>query len=234
MILLYTGTPGSGKSYHATRDIYDAVRFKKIPVVANYGLNLEGVEDAERYFNYVQNSELNPDFLVAFADDYWGGHEFREEGILCVVDECQLLWNSRTWDDRARGEKYAESMRMKWLEFFSQHRKYGYKIILIAQDDCMIDKQFRVLLEYEVNHRNCSNYGLFGLFLNVITFGRHFLAVRYYYGKHDRLDSSFIRFRKKYSRIYNSYKAFEQGSRRQGADAPAAVVPSKLVPSLDV
>ena len=219
MLLLYTGTPGSGKSYHATRDIYDAITIKKIPVIANYGLNLGGIEGADERFNYCENSELTPDFLVAFANDYWRGHEFKEDGILCVVDECQLLWNSRTWDDeRPVSRKYADSIRMKWLQFFSQHRKYGFKIILIAQDDCMIDKQFRVLLEYEVNHRNCSNYGLFGLLLNVVTFGRHFLAVRYYYGKKDRLDSSFIRFRKKYSRLYNSYKAFER--QVEGAKAP--------------
>lgn len=230
MLLLYTGTPGSGKSYHATRDIYDAITIKKIPVVANYSLDLGGVEGADERFNYCENSKLTPDFLVAFAHDYWGDHEFKEDGILCVVDECQLVWNSRTWDDdRGIGKKYADSLRMKWLEFFSQHRKYGYKIILIAQDDCMIDKQFRVLLEYEVNHRNCSNYGLFGFLLNAFTFGKHFLAVRYYYGKKDRLDSSFIRFRKKYSRLYNSYKAFEY--QREGAEAPRAVT-SVLVPSL--
>lgn len=229
MLLLYTGTPGSGKSYHATRDIYDAIKYKKTPVIANYMLDLEGVEDAESLFNYRENRELNPDFLTSFADDYWSSHDFREDGILCVVDECQLLWNSRTWDERKQGTKYSDSERMKWLEFFSQHRKYGYKIILIAQDDCMIDKQFRVLLEYEVNHRNCSNYGLFGFMLNVLTFGKHFLAVRYYYGKNDRLDSSFIRFRKKYSRLYNSYRAFERlRSRAPASDSSSSVLVKRL------
>lgn len=229
MILLYSGTPGSGKSYHATRDIYDTVVFKKQPVIANYMLDFQGVDDAEQRFTYCENRELTPDFLVAFADDYWRGNAFAEDGILCVIDECQLLWNSRTWDERKSNVKYSDSERMKWLEFFSQHRKYGYKIILIAQDDCMIDKQFRVLLEYEVNHRNCSNYGIFGFMLNVLTFGKHFLAVRYYYGKRDRLDSSFIRFRKKYSRLYNSYTAFE----RQRESANALPSGSVLVKSLN-
>ena len=227
MILLYSGTPGSGKSYHATRDIYDALTIKKIPVIANYDLDFRSVKkDVADGFHFVENYSLTPDYLVSFAIDYWRGRPFREDGILCVVDECQLLWNSRTWDDRSRsGMKYAESNRMKWLEFFSQHRKYGYKIILIAQDDCMIDKQFRVLLEYEVNHRNCSNYGIFGILLNLITFGRHFLAVRYYYGKKDRLDSTFVRFRKKYSRLYNSYKAFEGGAAEGRSPAVSPSVP---------
>lgn len=229
MLLLYSGTPGSGKSYHATRDIYDAIVVKKQPVIANYMLDLEGVKDAEERFTYCENRELTTDFLVAFADDYWRNHTFAEDGILCVIDECQLLWNSRTWDERKSGLKYSDGERMKWLEFFSQHRKYGYKIILVAQDDCMIDKQFRVLLEYEVNHRNCSNYGLFGLLLNILTFGKHFLAVRYYYGKKDRLDSSFIRFRKKYSRLYNSYKAFE----RQKVEREALPSGSVIVESLN-
>lgn len=226
MILLYSGTPGSGKSYHATRDIYDALVYKKIPVISNFGINTEGMKDyAQRNFNYVENRSLTVDYLVSFAVDYWAGRPFREDGILVVVDECQIIWNSRTWQDGASSKKYGESSRMKWLEFFSQHRKYGYKIILIAQDDCMIDKQFRSLLEYEINHRNCSKYGLFGILLNILLLGRHFLAVRYYYGKKDRLDSSFIRFRRKYTKLYNSYKAFP-GTVAGGDEVPPAAVPS--------
>lgn len=206
MILLYSGTPGSGKSYHATRDIIDHMKYKKMPVIANFEL---GGLDAEWDFNYRPNSELNTDFLVAFANDCWSRRRFAEEGILLVIDECQLLFNSRTWND---------ADRLKWLEFFSQHRKYGYKIIFVAQDDCMVDKQFRALMEYEVNHRKVSNYGLFGWLLDALTFGKHVLAVRYYFGKRERLDSQYIRLSKKYYQYYNSYKSFEGAG--TGALAP--------------
>ena len=38
--------------------------------------------------------------------------------------------------------------------FFSQHRKLGYRVILVAQFSEMIDKQIRALIEYEYIHRN--------------------------------------------------------------------------------
>ena len=36
---------------------------------------------------------------------------------------------------------------------FSQHRKLGYRVILIAQFDRMLDRQIRSVLEYEYIHR---------------------------------------------------------------------------------
>lgn len=212
-ILLYSGTPGSGKSFHACRDIRDFLKYKKRPVIANFGVMLD--ENWKGDFTYKPNSELNPDYLVSFAADTWANREFKEDGILLVIDECQLLFNSRTWSAKDR---------MDWLEFFSQHRKYGYKILFIAQSDVMVDKQFRVLIEYEVNHRKLGNYGLFGFILKLFLFGEHFMAVRYYYGLNEKLDSTLIRYSKKISAMYNSYKAFE-GAAAEGA-SPKQAAPS--------
>lgn len=39
MIYLYTGTPGSGKSYHAAEVVDRALR-RKVPVIANFQVNL--------------------------------------------------------------------------------------------------------------------------------------------------------------------------------------------------
>ena len=35
MVILYTGTPGSGKSYHATDIVHTATR-RKINIIANF------------------------------------------------------------------------------------------------------------------------------------------------------------------------------------------------------
>lgn len=197
-IYLYSGTPGSGKSLHATRDIRDALKYKRISVIANY----EVVKD-ERWqgaFNYVPNSELCPHLLVSYAAYLWEETEFREDGILLVIDECQLLFNSRNWNDKDR---------MSWLEFFSQHRKYGYKVIFIAQDDMMIDKQFRSLIEYDVNHRKVGNYGLFGKLVNLLFFGKMHYACTYYYLHNQKIQGEFIRFSRKIAKMYNSYSTFQ-------------------------
>lgn len=215
-ITLFSGTPGSGKSYHACRCIRDTLKYKKRDVIANFGVVVD--EDWAGNFTYRPNSDLSVDYLVSVAAYTWASRPFKEDGILLVIDECQLLFNSRTWSDKDR---------MKWLQFFSQHRKYGYKVIFIAQNDVMVDKQFRVLIEYEVNHRKLGNYGLFGFILKCVLLGEYFMCVKYYYGLSERLESNLIRYSKKVASMYNSYTAFETA-----ADAQAAGAVPRLVESL--
>lgn len=217
MMSIYTGRPGSGKSLHACRDIRDALKYKKIPVIANFEIGVER-EDWSSRVTYLPNSGITADYLVGFARDYWSGRKFKEDGILLVLDEAQLLYNSRLWN---------ESGRMEMLQFYSQHRKYGYKVILIAQSFDMIDKQFRTLIEYEVNHRKVSNYGLWGAVMRLVAFGEIFYACRYYALSHTKLDGQFFRYSRKVARMYNSYSTFEMGAR----DANAARAVTSMVES---
>lgn len=204
-IYLYSGTPGSGKSYHAARDVRDALKYKKVPVVANCEMDV-GQLGGE--FRYVPNSELTPEYLKRYACEWWDGHRFREDSILLVVDECQLLFNSRDWQN---------ARRMEWLEFFSQHRKYGYKVIFIAQFDRMIDRQIRALLEYDVQHRKVSNYGKLGFALRLLLFGEVFYACCRYYPLNQKVGGEWLRYSKRVGRLYNTRATFEQV--QQPADA---------------
>lgn len=198
MIYLYSGTPGSGKSLHTARDILDALRVKKLPVIANFDINPDTKGYSER-FTYRDNFNLNPDFLVKFSEDYFEGRKVREDKILLVIDEAQLVFNSRNW---------SQGQRMAWIEFFSQHRHFGYKVILIAQFDRMIDRQIRSLVEIEVNHRKMGNFGVKGLLLSLPFRGRLFLAISYYYGLKEKVGTSFLLPRKRYFRLYDSYSRF--------------------------
>lgn len=89
---------------------------------------------------------------------------------------------------------------MAWLELFSQHRKYGMKIILVCQADIMIDKQFRTLVEFEANHRRISSLGLFGKLVKLIAFGEVFYVHTKYYGQNVKVDGELIRCSKRYTR----------------------------------
>lgn len=197
-ISAYTGTPGSGKSYRATEEIYYSIckRLYPIPTICNYELSLPKNQE---YFHYYPNSALNPQMLVNFASDWWRENPFKEDRILLVIDEAQLVFNSRDWQDENR---------MAWLEFFSQHRHYGYKVILIAQSAAMIDKQFRSLIEYDVNHRTLGNFGVVGSILSALTLGRAHAAVTRYYGLHERLGAKFFVTRKKIYSLYDTRSAF--------------------------
>lgn len=199
-VYLYSGTPGSGKSYHATADIRDKVVYKRNPVVCNYDLS----HDMPRYdelFHYLPNDAIDPDWLVQFSRDWFADHRFREDEILLVLDECQLIFNSREWSN---------PRRMAWLQFFSQHRHYGYKVILIAQSDKMVDRQFRALFEYETIHRKLANFGLGGKVLSLFALGRVFTAVTTYYGLKERIGVRFFVLRKGVTGLYDSYSTFRR------------------------
>lgn len=211
-ITLYSGTPGSGKSLHATKAIRDSLNYKK-PVVANYNLNCE-VKGFD-CFSYCPNDALTPQYLKDYAISYWseGGRKFKEDHILLVIDECQLIFNSREWQAKNRAE---------WLEFFSQHRKFGYEIIFIAQFDRMIDRQIRSLIEYEVIHRRLGNFGLRGKIMTLFAFGEIFVAVKRFYPLNERIGVSMFRVRKSIYRMYDSYAAFRRDPQGVGGSPAAA------------
>lgn len=201
MIYLYSGTPGSGKSLHQASDIYYALKYGR-PIVANFDIDSDFVDRNEGVFKYVPNDELSPSVLVEFANAFWrdSGHKFKEGGIRLYLDECQILFNARSWDQVGRSE---------WLKFFSQHRKYGYDIFLVAQFDRMLDRQIRSLIEYEIVHRKLNNYGTAGKVMSLLAGGSVFVCVKVWYPMRERVGSEFLFPRKKYLRIYDTYKLFE-------------------------
>lgn len=195
-IYLYSGTPGSGKSLHATRIIKDSLDYKK-PVIANYNLTHKNSD----YFTYRANSDMTPEYLVDYAIEYWQDHRFKEDHILLVLDECQLLFNSREWQNNSR---------MQWLEFFSQHRKYGYEIVFVAQFDRMIDRQIRSLLEYEFLHRRMGNFGWKGKIFKILTLGELFVCVKRFYPLREKVGVECFKAHKSIFKMYDSYGAFER------------------------
>lgn len=139
--------------------------------------------------------------LITFSRHYFSNHPFREGRLLLVIDECQLMFNAREWDAKGRKE---------WLSFFTQHRKYGYDVILIAQFDRMIDRQIRSLIEYEQIHRKVSNFGFWGQLFSLCAGGKLFVAVKVWYPMKERVGSEFFRADKKYYSLYDTYKHFEE------------------------
>jgi len=192
MIWLYSGTPGSGKSYHAVYDILKKIKRKnKNKVIANFNLQIK--DKYKKNFEYIDNPELTIEYLEKYAAE---NHYVGVEGqTLVVIDEAQILFNSRDWGTNSK-------LRMSWIKFFSQHRKYGFNFIMIAQFDKMIDKQIRALIEYEVAHMKVNNFFWF----LPTTF---FLCVERWYGQRMKVGHNIVPYRKKIAKAYNSYSTFE-------------------------
>ncbi len=203
MIKLFTGTPGSGKSLHAAKMIYYTLRSGR-PVIANFDINTKSIKhrkNRELKFIKKENYEITPQFLVNFALGFWKGKRVKEEEILLVIDEAQVMFDSRQWQKADRHE---------WVKFFAQHRKFGYHIVLICQFDGMIDKQMRAMIEYKVIHRRVSNFGLFGLVLSFLAWGPVFVAVKVWPALNKKVDQEFFMPKKKYYSIYDTLNTFEK------------------------
>ena len=197
MIYLYTGTPGSGKSYHSIEDILGYLWTKR-NVIANFPFIIKDKEKKkgwkDRYL-YWDNENITVDNLVkkSFEMGWYG----KEKRCLLIIDEAGAKFNSRDWNTDSKG-------RQQWINFFSQHRKLGYTIIIVTQDDRMIDRQIRNMAEYEIKHRVVNNVAIFK-YLPI----KIFAYVQYWYGSRQRLGAEFGIFKKRIAKRYDTMKLFE-------------------------
>ena len=202
-IVLYSGTPGSGKSLHLAREIYDYCGLRKDRlVIANFQVDTTKLKKPDR-FMYMDNQDLTPENLIDLGRsrfDLYKNYADRENTIILMIDECQLLFNARQWND---------SDRSAWVKFFTQHRKLGYSIILVAQFDLMIDKQIRSLIEIQFVHRKFSSMGIFGLLLKLIFRGDLYVAIEVFYALKLKTGQRFFRAHKKYYTLYDTADLFE-------------------------
>lgn len=205
MITLYSGTPGAGKSLHLASRLLNWMKFKNAPIIGNFPCDFSQIKHKKGSYLYIDNSDLTPDRLILFSQNYKAYvketyHRHVKEGeILLVIDECQLLFNSRDWGQKNRAQ---------WCSFFSQHRKFGYEIILVAQMDRMLDRQIRGLIEYEWKHRKVSNFGAAGKILGLLFGGKLFVSVRVWYPMKEKVGSEFFIYRKSFAQIYDTYSIF--------------------------
>lgn len=205
MIVVYTGTPGSSKTLHAVADIrYALTKPSRTaqPVIANFPINTDVPLKHMDAFHYVSNQDITPKMLTDFADEFWAtsGVRFQEDYLLLVLDECSLIFNARSWQSKGSGRG---DSRLDWLEFLSQHRKYGYKVILIAQSSKMIDNQFRMLIEIEVNHRACTSMGLFGTVMQILPV-KMFFWVKLLYQTREPLGMRPYVMQRRHARLYDT------------------------------
>lgn len=202
MVELYSGTPGSGKSLHVAKLIYEyANSFKQRLVITNFEINKNKLKHPERIVE-LNNSDLkNPDAVVELSRNFHACiKELQEGNILLVLDECQLLFNARSWNEEGRKE---------WLSFFTQHRKLGFRVVLVTQFDGMLDKQIRSILEYETIHRKITNFGNFGFFLKLFMLWHDvFVGVEKWYSLKQRTGWGFFLARKRYYSLYDTFNTF--------------------------
>jgi len=160
---MYTGSVGSGKSYHAIKIAYDWLKCGK-KVIANFPMNFQGLKlkpqkilELENRFKYV--NEITTDYLLEFAIANDLLEQKKESQVLVLIDEAGIQFNSRDWN-------VGPNIRKAWIQFLSQSRKFGYDFIFVVQSDRMMDRQIRGLIEFECKHLKL-NYSPYFKWLNL-------------------------------------------------------------------
>jgi len=236
MISLYSGTPRSGKTLHATIDIIGMLKMGR-NIICTYPIKLIGIKGikgkfyyipdnaemlskqqqqamakaaAEGGYIYLPGSQLTVPFLYKFALKYH--KKGRENQTFIVIDEAHRFFNPRD---------YSKPDRKDWCLFMSVHGHLGFSMILISQHDRLLDRQVRYQIEYEVKHRAIGHYKTFGRILTVLGI-KIFVAIHCWYavkGEKDYVEV--FRYKKKYGRLYDSYALFTPDSVRELADGAA-------------
>lgn len=163
LIFLYSGTPGSYKSYHAVKESIWWLRHG-YNVIANFPINYHNVihRKIKGSFDFVPTNDITVDYLIEYAATH---HKpSRKPQTLLVIDEASIKFNSR---------EFMRKDRLDWINFFANHRHFNYDVILITQSDIMLDKQIRQLIEHEYRHRAIANFKWFGRLLGFIFKGLH-------------------------------------------------------------
>lgn len=196
MIILYSGTPGSGKSLDVARNIMVKVKLGQ-NFIGNMIIKKKYLKDMKGKYLYVDTDSLDPDELMEYA------RKFHKHGVehqtILVIDECQKIFNSRDWQ---------RPIMKKWNSFFQVHRHYGFDVYLITQYDRLIDRQLRALIEYDRIHRKISNIGFKGKLLSLFAGGGLFIVAEQYYPMKLFTGSYFFKYKKKYEDFYDSYSSF--------------------------
>lgn len=201
MIQTFTGTIGSGKSYHALEEIIQALSKDKY-VVSNFPLNFTDGMRRNGYadkFMYVPDDFLMGEEGVAFLYQLQKRMDFYENGgegsCLVIIDEAGNYFPPED------NSKYVTKL---WKLFFTQSRKMGYDFILICQDDIsQINKTIRKVVEYKVVHRKANAVFPFKLLPFTL-----FMYVTYWAQQRHKLSSSSSIYVKRFGALYDTSMMF--------------------------
>lgn len=221
MIEILQGSPGSGKSslavtraaLHLLNGGWVATNFSLTPdwldLLCSYSFRYRfGLLDRESYRESLAARCWrigSPDSVIQLGKIMRSSIKgrIREGTGLLILDEAQFLFNSR---DSMKG------LNRHYIEFFTQHRKLGWDVLMIAHTRDMIDKQIRGLAELETRLRNIQKIKVgpirFHWFVRVPTF----LVITRYAGisagAGEIYSRTLVPINKRFASMYDTFEVF--------------------------
>ena len=199
MLMTYTGTCGSGKSYHSVKEIIYRLKRGGV-VITNLELDIENIvkyhkkitaDDLAERLIILDNEDITPRILFEYAMNF----KDNKQKILLLIDEAADMFNTREWN---------KADRKSWNKFFRMHRHLHYDVVLVAQHRKMIDKQVQWLFDVDVQHRNLKEFGFIGTLLFVFL-PKLFLCVTVYAPLKTKSGSKWVWLQKKYYKCYDTF-----------------------------
>ncbi|MCI5501556.1 MAG: hypothetical protein MR409_06505 [Lachnospiraceae bacterium] len=204
MVVSYLGTPGSGKSLHAAKDIVEALALGRL-VITNFPVNAKGLKIHKKSRLVTldnQSIKYSPHLIECACRNYF--EKYGKRKVLVVLDECQLLFDSRHWNAPGRDD---------WNYFFSQHRKIcgiDSNVILITQNEKALDKRIVPQAEYFYLHTNLKYGNSIELFISMLCGFTLFKYKKIWRSGKDVVEVKAFRGKKKYFNIYDTFMIFEK------------------------
>lgn len=222
-IEFYTGTPGSGKSWHSLETVLEYLDKGK-HVIANFPINFtekmikQGL--ADRYM-YIPDQFLMGEkgmallWQVAAEEVHTEDNIFEkkprffgrgESKCLVVIDEAGNYFPP---------DESTTKVQKQWKLFFRQHRKMGYDFVLVSQGTSDINKAIKSCVEYEIAHRKANRVAPFKWLPFTI-----FFYVRYWTSDRKRqlLGSESSIFVKKFAKLFDTHMMFGQFEEQMQVD----------------
>lgn len=220
MIHFYHGVPGSGKSLFATRMLYEHASKKK-HVICNFPITTEGLPQREKYISdyihFVPNGKLKPDIMPDFTERFLG-RNIREHSILLLVDEAEILFSNRSAFGRGSDGQATAQERLQWIYYFSQHRKMGFDVILVAPMKNMVDKQILGCCELFWEFRSVTNF--LPKLIKKLPRPHVFCAIALYQGswgaKTNAVERKVFKYDKKIASLYDTFRRFDADDQEEG------------------
>lgn len=140
MIVIFTGLPGSGKSYKLGQTVVEILYRNRKHFLAEVNAHLADPElPMPRVREVWTNLKLKPAVEEEFSDylRYWT--DLRQLTPLrdcdVIIDEVATYFDARLW----------ETLSLEMRRWLAQHRKFGIEIYGTSQDFAQVDKAFRRL-----------------------------------------------------------------------------------------
>jgi len=142
MIVVFTGLPGSGKSYKLGQTVVDVLYRNKADYIRRedyyWSTKLPVLEYPKRRILFT-NLKLSSAVEAEFSGfiQYWT--ELKQltplRDVDVVIDEVATYFDARLW----------ETLSLEMRRWLAQHRKFGIDMYCTSQDFAQVDKAFRRL-----------------------------------------------------------------------------------------